>query len=70
MATAGEETVRRLRLRRGRVMHAVTGLSSGIPGWLRPVCKRVSATPAEDWTDERLWYPDCVHCDRKLATPE
>lgn len=62
---------RRMRIERGRVMHLVEETHGG---WLRSKCRRphpvkgVSGTlpraeaPAANWTDKRLWYPDCKHC--------
>jgi hypothetical protein len=52
-------------------MHAVEQAATG---WVRSKCRRPhpvrgvkSTVPraeayAEDWTAERLWYPDCPHC--------
>jgi hypothetical protein len=66
---------RRMRVRKGRVMHAV---ETGTSGWLRSVCHRprpvkgVSGTVprveayAEDWTEDNLLgYPDCAHCPNR-----
>jgi hypothetical protein len=62
---------RRMRVRRGRVMHVVEAAPSG---WLRSKCRRPhpvrgvrgsvprAEAPEADWSHERLWYPDCRHC--------
>lgn len=64
-------TARRMRVRRGRVMHAVVPDGAG---WLRSKCRRpqvrgVSSpglprayAPADDWSADRYWYPDCQRC--------
>jgi hypothetical protein len=64
---------RRMRIRKGRVMHQVVPRTSGSNS-LESVCRRkhpvkgVHSTipraeaPADWWTAERLWYPDCKHC--------
>lgn len=68
---------RRMRIYRGRVMHAVEPAQSG---WLRSKCRRPhpvlgmkSPEPRvqgyeEDWTEERRWYPDCKHCPASEVT--
>lgn len=60
----------RMRIRKGRVMHQVERTLDGF----RSVCRRkipvkgVSSTmpraaaSADEWTANRLWYPDCQHC--------
>jgi hypothetical protein len=65
------EPLRRMRVRKGRVMHLVEPAGKG---WLRSKCRKphpvkgVNRTEPrvqayeEDWTDKRLWYPDCKHC--------
>lgn len=64
-------TLARKRIYRGRVMHAVEPAGTG---WLRSKCRRRDKygkthprayAPAEDWSGERLWYPDCTHCPKE-----
>lgn len=62
----------RMRIHKGRVMHVVHQWSSGRE--IQSECRRksgvrgVSTTypraqgPADWWSAEQLWYPDCQHC--------
>jgi hypothetical protein len=64
-------TYRRMRTRRGRVMHAVVERPGG---GLESLCRQKSRLkgvnttyprahgPAADWSEDRYWYPDCKHC--------
>lgn len=49
-------------------MHAVE--PGGMPGWLQSECRQSKRSggmpraygPAEDWTAEQYWYPNCQLC--------
>lgn len=68
----------RMRIRHGRVMHAVEDHGSG---WLRSVCRRPRGVrgltgtepraigPADWWTPRRYDYPDCTHCPPEAEPP-
>jgi hypothetical protein len=59
----------RMRVKHGRVMHAVVRRPDG---WLRSLCRWApvrgmspvprALAPAEDWSPHRYAYPDCGHC--------
>lgn len=59
----------RMRVKHGRVMHAVEDRADG---WLRSLCRWApvrgmtpvprALAPACDWSAERYEYPDCRHC--------
>lgn len=49
----------RLRIKRGRVMHAVK--VSGRDAYA-PLCGRRTRTHRLDWSATRYDYPDCPHC--------
>lgn len=60
--------VRRMRIRRGRVMHIVEPTGQR---WLQSQCRRRdryghtrprAVGPTGDWSDEQHWYPNCKHC--------
>lgn len=64
---------RRMRIRKGRIMHRVRRAASGD---VESLCRRphpargVSSTipraqgPEDWWSAERHWYPDCLECNK------
>lgn len=62
-------TAARMRVRKGRVMHRVERHTlGGSTVWYRSLCRRRGGSlpradaPADEWSTERYWHPDCGHC--------
>lgn len=55
-------------------MHVV---EPGMKGWFQSKCRLSKRNghvprawaPEEDWTEDRLWYPDCQQCRDNEAKP-
>lgn len=63
----------RMRVPRGRVLHRVQPILDGT--WYASLCRtgRPSTAralaPREDWSTERLGYPDCARCPSEAGPP-